>query len=220
VNQPPAPPSSHVKNIDPNLESVVMRSLAKDPAQRYPDGTAFAEALRENAPAGTAVMAGAAAAAVTGDTAVLQTDDFDWDEPPPPSKDSVGKAILMGLAIGLVVLAVFIGVMLLVRDSGDDDSDNSGPGGGNGGGGGPGPGETTEEIAPEPDQPEEEPPAPEEEEPPPDEEESPPEEEEPDPGLVPDEGDEGGGGEGPPDPPTDEATSEVEVGGGGNGGGD
>jgi serine/threonine-protein kinase len=54
--------------IPPDLAAVVQRAMAKDPADRYPDGTAFAAALRE--PAGAA----AAAAAVVPPAGVPDTE--------------------------------------------------------------------------------------------------------------------------------------------------
>lgn len=43
------PPSLHAKNPDipPAVEQVIMKALAKDPQQRYPDEMAFAEALEQ-----------------------------------------------------------------------------------------------------------------------------------------------------------------------------
>jgi eukaryotic-like serine/threonine-protein kinase len=47
LNEPPPPLSTGVRPIPAPLEAVVMRSLARDPAQRYPDAAAFSRALRE-----------------------------------------------------------------------------------------------------------------------------------------------------------------------------
>ncbi|HJT63570.1 MAG TPA: Stk1 family PASTA domain-containing Ser/Thr kinase [Candidatus Limnocylindria bacterium] len=46
LNEPPPPLSTGVRPIPAPLEAVVMRSLARDPAQRYPDAAAFSHALR------------------------------------------------------------------------------------------------------------------------------------------------------------------------------
>lgn len=43
----PAPPSSHRKDLDPRLEAVCVKTIAKNPANRYPSAAALAEALDE-----------------------------------------------------------------------------------------------------------------------------------------------------------------------------
>ncbi len=43
----PVPPSKHRPGLDPRLESVCLKAMAKDPGQRYQSMTAFAEALQE-----------------------------------------------------------------------------------------------------------------------------------------------------------------------------
>ncbi|NJN97800.1 MAG: serine/threonine protein kinase, partial [Anaerolineales bacterium] len=44
VYDPPPAPSSIAK-VSPGLETIILRALAKDPAQRFPSGTAMAQAL-------------------------------------------------------------------------------------------------------------------------------------------------------------------------------
>jgi hypothetical protein len=48
LSQPPIPLSTARKgvNITPAVEEVVMKGLARDPAQRYPDVITFAKELR------------------------------------------------------------------------------------------------------------------------------------------------------------------------------
>ena len=56
VNTPPPPPSTHNPAIPPAVDAIVLKALAKDPADRYPSGNALAAALRHwNLPARTAV---------------------------------------------------------------------------------------------------------------------------------------------------------------------
>ncbi len=45
VDQQPEPPSSHVEGLDPAIDALVMRCLAKDPSDRLSDGSALAAAI-------------------------------------------------------------------------------------------------------------------------------------------------------------------------------
>src|SRR5687768_4023133 len=65
LNEDPAPPSASGFTIAPALEQILMRALAREPADRFPDAGAFAEALRvwrRNPDAPAAIAPGAAAA--------------------------------------------------------------------------------------------------------------------------------------------------------------
>jgi eukaryotic-like serine/threonine-protein kinase len=74
LNEDPAPPSASGFTIAPGLEQILMRALAREPADRFPDAGAFAEALRvwrrnpDAAIAGAAAVGAAAAAAATPPT--------------------------------------------------------------------------------------------------------------------------------------------------------
>ncbi|MBV9279655.1 MAG: protein kinase, partial [Chloroflexi bacterium] len=50
LNAPPPPLSSRLPGIDPSLERALMRSLAKDPAQRFEDAVQFADAIGSDTP--------------------------------------------------------------------------------------------------------------------------------------------------------------------------
>ncbi|GAA3178082.1 hypothetical protein GCM10010531_34890 [Blastococcus jejuensis] len=60
INRPPPPLPAHVP---PAVRLLVERALAKDPADRFPDGGAFAEAIRRVAAGGSLAAAGAPATA-------------------------------------------------------------------------------------------------------------------------------------------------------------
>jgi serine/threonine-protein kinase len=64
LNEDPPPPSSLGRPVPPGLEAIVMRALRREPAERFPDAGAMAEALRAwrrhpDAPGARAALAGA-----------------------------------------------------------------------------------------------------------------------------------------------------------------
>jgi Protein kinase domain len=62
LNEPPPPMRTINPTISPALDAVILRALAKDPADRNPSVTAFAQALRE----AVGLTAGASASAFAG----------------------------------------------------------------------------------------------------------------------------------------------------------
>jgi len=66
LSEDPAPPTEHGP-VPPGLSAIVMRALERDPAKRYPDAGAFAEALRvwRSDPDAANAVAAAAAPMVT-----------------------------------------------------------------------------------------------------------------------------------------------------------
>ena len=84
LNEPPPPLSTGVRPIPPPLEAVVMRALARDPAQRYPDAAAFSHALRNwRSEDATAAMVAPVVAAAAVVPPVLP-DEVPATAPPPP----------------------------------------------------------------------------------------------------------------------------------------
>ena len=82
----PVPPSAW-RAVPPGLEAIVMRSLQRDPADRYPDATALAEALRAwqqdpNALPAAAVATAAAAAMPVGEPTMYVPPRVTADPPP------------------------------------------------------------------------------------------------------------------------------------------
>jgi len=75
VQEPPPPPSQVYPPADPELERVVLRALAKDPARRYPDVLALRAALEGEAEARapTALLGVAATLALVAATAATVT---------------------------------------------------------------------------------------------------------------------------------------------------
>jgi eukaryotic-like serine/threonine-protein kinase len=110
VSEQPVPPSQLNPAISPGLEAAVMRALAKDPAQRYPDADAFIAALHgEDAPPTDATAIAPAPAAVVplvAEEAVAA--------PPPLDPDAEGAKWWAWLIGMLVVAALIIGGVLLL----------------------------------------------------------------------------------------------------------
>ena len=101
VNDLPTPPSSLRPEIPPELDQIVLRALAKDPADRYQTAEEFIEDLerveaglpisRATSTAATALLAGAAGGLVAGESTELlsellsETPTRVVAPPPPPS---------------------------------------------------------------------------------------------------------------------------------------
>lgn len=105
VDREPAPPSTHAPGLDPALQAIVLRCLAKDPALRYGDGNELAAALE-------GYLSGAAgwpAAAATG---------------------AAGRPGLRAAAVAALALVVLAGGAALVAaatDEPDRQADGSRP---------------------------------------------------------------------------------------------
>ena len=115
VEDDPGRPSDHVAGIDPKLDDITARCLAKRPEDRYPDGRALSEALDTGEDARTRVVG---LGAPSGDTMVMSAADLGGGAAP-ENPESPLRAVLLGLGIGLVLLALAIGVVALLN-AGDD----------------------------------------------------------------------------------------------------
>jgi serine/threonine-protein kinase len=84
VNEIPKPPSAWNATVPPELDAVVLKSIAKDPAQRFQTAQKFAEALAQADPVRAPQPAGHAAAE---DGQLL----MDFAVAPPPLETSAGN---------------------------------------------------------------------------------------------------------------------------------
>ncbi len=130
LNEPPPPLSTGILPIPPALESVVMRALARDPSERYPDAAAFAQALRtwQSQEETAAMVAPAAVAAAAVVPPPLAPEPVPATAPPPPyippgpppKKDRPWWIwVLAFLAVILLGAMGFLGAELL--DGGRDE---------------------------------------------------------------------------------------------------
>jgi serine/threonine-protein kinase len=96
VNELPAPPSALRPEIPPELDQIVLRALAKDPADRYQTADEFIEDLerteaglpisRATSTAATALLAGAAGGLAAGEATELLSEGPTRVVAPPPPK--------------------------------------------------------------------------------------------------------------------------------------
>jgi beta-lactam-binding protein with PASTA domain/tRNA A-37 threonylcarbamoyl transferase component Bud32 len=121
VNEPPVPPSTYVPEIPPELEQVVLRALAKRPADRYRTADEFRAALEEvrvGLEGGTAATRAFAAAPATAATQVLgprepapptRVAPIPPPEPPPRRRWPIVLGILVLLALAGIAAALLLG---------------------------------------------------------------------------------------------------------------
>ena len=98
LEESPRPPSVHAPEVPPELDRVVMRALAKEPALRYPSASPFARALEEAA--SPAVRRALRVGDRSGTTSKIVL------PPPPPSgaEPVVSRADRTALAVFLAVV--------------------------------------------------------------------------------------------------------------------
>ena len=120
VQETPLPPSSLNPDVPPSFDAVVMRALAKNPANRYQNAVEFREDLRrviagQDVEATPLLPAGAGATQVISrppSTAVL----------PPTEPDEGNRKVWMGILIGALILLILGGGAYLLAQNllGDD----------------------------------------------------------------------------------------------------
>jgi beta-lactam-binding protein with PASTA domain len=116
VSEHPVAPSQLNPAVTPALEAAVMRALAKDPAQRYPDADAFIAALHgEDVPPteATSIAAAPPPPAVVGPPLVREP----VTPLPPVDPDEEGSRWWAWLLGVLVVAALIVGALLLLNGS-------------------------------------------------------------------------------------------------------
>ncbi len=116
VNAPPPPPRQFNPDLPPQVEAIVLRALAKDPAQRYPSAGALAEALahwREQ-PISVARIppAGRGTSEPTRASSARRRSARGYGATPPPRALTRGDEL--GCATWLIGSTILIGIVALV----------------------------------------------------------------------------------------------------------
>jgi serine/threonine-protein kinase len=120
VNEIPPPPSTLNPDVTPRLDAVVMKALAKNPANRYQDADAMAADL-ERVQQGqeveaTPLMAGG------GDATQVIARPQATQVMPPTEPEGSGRKIWLGVLIGALVVGLILGGGYLIAQTltGDD----------------------------------------------------------------------------------------------------
>ncbi|HYJ60382.1 MAG TPA: Stk1 family PASTA domain-containing Ser/Thr kinase [Actinomycetota bacterium] len=125
VNETPSPPSTLNPDVTPRLDAVVMKTLAKNPANRYQDADALAADL-ERVKQGQEVEATPLMVAGGGDATQVIARPQATQVMPPAEPDEGGGRMWLGILIGVLIVAILLGGgYLLAQTLTDDDGPNN-----------------------------------------------------------------------------------------------
>ncbi|MCG8457150.1 MAG: hypothetical protein MI919_12800, partial [Holophagales bacterium] len=112
----PVSPRARVPSVPDWLEAVILKAMAKDPAERFRDAASMAEALRRGRDAAVPPTR-LAAAALPGPTTVLPPSPIPAQEAPAPSTTAAGAGWVPKLTAALLGLAaLLVGVAFLLPE--------------------------------------------------------------------------------------------------------
>jgi len=119
VNEAPVPPSQLNADVSPRLDAVVMKALAKNPANRYQTAAAFSADLErvrqgQDVEATPLMPAGADATQVIARPQATQV-------LPPPEPEGSSRKVWLGVLIGIIVVALLAGAGYLLAQSLSDE---------------------------------------------------------------------------------------------------
>ncbi|HEX6845206.1 MAG TPA: PASTA domain-containing protein, partial [Actinomycetota bacterium] len=125
VNEAPLPPSQVNPDVPPRLDAVVMKALAKNPANRYQTAQEMVEDL-ERVRQGQEVQATPLLAAGAGDaTQVIARPQATQVLPPSEEPPGSGRKVWLGVLIGILVVLLLAGAGYLLAQAfqGEDTPD-------------------------------------------------------------------------------------------------
>jgi beta-lactam-binding protein with PASTA domain/predicted Ser/Thr protein kinase len=116
VNETPQPPSVHNPDVPPSLDAVVMRALAKNPANRYQDAASFCTDL-ERTRLGEAVDAPPLLPLAGDATQVISRPRSTEILPPVSDPPGSGRKVWLGVLIGVLIVAMIAGAGYLLANT-------------------------------------------------------------------------------------------------------
>ena len=121
VEKDPGLPGDHVSGLDRRLDDITAKALSKRPEERFADGAALAAALDTGEDARTRVIA-AAPPPAAGDTMVLGASTAALAEEDDDERESRLKPVLVGLLIGLGLLALAFAALSVAFDGDEPEA--------------------------------------------------------------------------------------------------
>ena len=106
VNETPVPPSAHNPDVPPRLDAVVMKCLAKNPANRYQTAEELSADLERVKQGQDVEATPLMAAGVGGDATQVIARPTPTQVMPPPDEDGSSRKVWLGVLIGLLIFAL------------------------------------------------------------------------------------------------------------------
>jgi serine/threonine-protein kinase len=106
VNETPVPPSTHNADIPPRLDAVVMKSLAKNPANRYQSAEEFSADLERVKQGQDVEATPLMAAGVGGDATQVIARPAPTQVLSPPEEEGSSRKVWLGVLIGVLIFAL------------------------------------------------------------------------------------------------------------------
>jgi eukaryotic-like serine/threonine-protein kinase len=106
VNEMPVPPSAHNPDVPPRLDAVVMKCLAKNPANRYQTAEELSADLERVKQGQDVEATPLMAAGLGGDATQVIARPAPTQVMPPPEEDGSSRKVWLGVLIGLLIFAL------------------------------------------------------------------------------------------------------------------